>query len=87
MKKLEQDADGTAVVTEEAGTDQDGKTVHSVWRCRPDQAAAHLATWNDTTRKVGRDDKGAVVPAVALSAGDVSAIRDAASEALKQRES
>lgn len=65
------------VVTETAGPDVDGSPQVRRWTMRPDQAEKHLPQFTDKA-----------APADArLSPGDVSAIRDAANETLKQARS
>lgn len=82
MKKLQLQPNGDAVVTE---TDDQGNA--SVWSTSAEQAEKHLPTWTDETRKMANSKGIATTPARPLSKGDVDAVRDAANEARKQRDS
>lgn len=59
-------------VVEECEPGADGKPTERSWDCTPEQAAKHLPRWTDP-KATAR-----------ISAGDESAIRDAAHEAAKK---
>jgi hypothetical protein len=71
-KKLTIDADGFVVVEQITGADlPDGTKQIDRWRCTPDQTEKHLPSFQAQAEK--------------LTAGDVSAIKDASSDYRKQK--
>jgi hypothetical protein len=66
------DPDGSVIVEQITGADlPDGQKQIDRWRCNPDQAEKHLPTFQGQAQK--------------LTAGDVSAIKDASSDYRKQK--
>lgn len=55
---------------------RDNSDTFREWNCTPEQAEKHIATWND-----------AALGALKITKGDESAIKDAANEYRKQRNS